>query len=244
MKSKIIILILAILLVAVVKSFSQGVPDTDNFKQSDVETVIGGSYKKLSELFTNSNAAYFDATYGSKTMNPQKLSGFRNYTVETCPNIGDTYLGGVVAYKYVSGDPGYVSGECHGIIVTSADLGQYNWYDGSLDYWNLGATNTALGTGVTNTNLIYSLLGIEPTSQYAAEICHDLTQNTYTDWVLPSYNEIYKIYLSSLLGVNKYYWSSTEIDATNAYSLYTGTGTFYSVYMGNDSGYVRAIRYF
>lgn len=240
MKSKLFIISLFLW----IGSFAQSVPNTTTFSLQDVITVINPTTDDLLDGFDDSNADYFDPAYGSKTMSPKTLLGFRNYTVETCPNIGDTYLGGVVAYKYVSGDPGYVSGECHGIIVTSANLGQYNWYDGSIDYWNMGDTYTALGTGATNTNFIYSLLGTEPTTQYAIEICHDLTQNTYTDWVLPSYDELYKIYLNVSLTANSYYWSSTEIDNSNAYSLYTGTGTFYSVYMGNASGYVRAIRYF
>ena len=33
----------------------------------------------LSSCFTDSDAAQFDPVYGSKTMSPKKLSGFRNY---------------------------------------------------------------------------------------------------------------------------------------------------------------------
>jgi hypothetical protein len=55
----------------------QSVPNTTTFTLQDVANVVG--YNNLSACFTNSDAAKFDATYGSKTMNPKTLYGFRNY---------------------------------------------------------------------------------------------------------------------------------------------------------------------
>ena len=62
--------------------YGQRVPNTTTFSFWDVSDVIYGDHnanRNLSQAFTDSNAAYFDANYGSKTMNPKTLYGFRNY---------------------------------------------------------------------------------------------------------------------------------------------------------------------
>lgn len=75
MKSKLLILSLFIW----ISSFAQSVPNTTTFTLQDVQSVVG--YNNLTDCFTNSNADYFDPAYGSKTMSPKTLYGFRNYTV-------------------------------------------------------------------------------------------------------------------------------------------------------------------
>lgn len=77
MKSKILLIIF---LISGICS-GQSVPNTATFSLQTVVNITGGT--SLDAAFTNSNAAYFDPAYGSKTMSPKTLLGFRNYTVFT-----------------------------------------------------------------------------------------------------------------------------------------------------------------
>ena len=110
-----------------------------------------------------------------------------------------------------------------------------------------GSTSTALGSGMSNTTSIVTACA---SAGIAAKICDQLSLNGYSDWFLPSYTELNKMYINlrqaNLGGFsNTYYWSSTQISSTLAYiELFNlGTGGFYQG--GKSSSYrVRAIRRF
>jgi hypothetical protein len=106
-----------------------------------------------------------------------------------------------------------------------------------------GADGTAVGTGAQNTALI--LAGCS-TSGIAAKIAHDYTLNGYTDWFLPSKDELNLLYQQKdVVGgfAHAYYWSSTEYN-----SDYAGVQDFvYGYQLGNYTGIplrVRAVRAF
>lgn len=157
--------------------------------------------------------------------------------------VGDSYQGGIIAYIYFSGDPGYVEGQQHGFIAAPSDQSASTyWFDGTQQ--NTGATAMELGAGLSNTTNIVSVHG---TGNYAASICSSFSLNGYSDWFLPSNSELIKMKINqALIGgftAASRYWSSSEVDTDNAYSWYFNSGVGY----GTPKGYlgkVRAIRYF
>ena len=109
------------------------------------------------------------------------------------PSVGDLYQGGVVFYIFEDGETGYVAGETHGLIAAVADQSSgIRWYNGS--YVTTGATGTAIGTGSANTDAIIDAQGATETS-YAAGLARAYAAGGYTDWFLPSKDELNKMYL-------------------------------------------------
>jgi hypothetical protein len=120
--------------------------------------------------------------------------------------VGMWYGGGRVAYHFVPGDPGYVAGETHGLIVAPMD--QSAGIQWGTDGTPVGGTSTSLGTGAANTALISDAYG----AGTAARLCADLVLGGYSDWYLPSQDELNKICInSSYIGgfASLFYWSSS-----------------------------------
>lgn len=157
-------------------------------------------------------------------------------TSGACPSfsIGDYALGGVIAYILEEGDPGYDADVQHGLVVnisydgsgrTPATVG-WGCYGDNLS----GATGTAIGTGPQNT---LDILAGCSDPDIAAYICTHLndygSDEGYTDWYLPSINEVTKIWenrtASNLtIGLGNKFWSSTEYGSIEAYIINGGNG--------------------
>ncbi len=143
-----------------------------------------------------------------------QISGGVPTWVGTTHNIGDSYGGGTVAYILASGDPGYDPLVQHGLIVSSSDLGGTNW---SNTVTTTNALDTGIGGGRLNTILIVANQGA---GTYAAAECKNYTGGGYTDWYLPSKQELNKLYINRVAaGVTGFsYWSSSEASATAEWS--------------------------
>ena len=111
-----------------------------------------------------------------------------------------------------------------------------------------GASGIVIGTGNANTSAIVALYGTESN---AARMCYDLTLGGYSDWYLPSQDELNKLYVNRVTigGFEnlKNYWSSSEskLDAGTAcaWFQYFGNGAQLDVFKA-ESFRVRAVRSF
>ena len=177
-------------------------------------------------------------------------------SVTPVSSIGNFYQGGVVFYIFQSGDTGYIDGETHGLIAAVADQSTgLRWYNGS--YISTWAKGTAVGTGSANTDDIITEQGDTETS-YAAGLARAYTGGGYSDWFLPSKDELNKMYTNkatinttatsnsgSEFSTNSY-WSSTEYASAPTSRAWTQgftNGDLERPYKTNTY-YVRAIRAF
>ena len=147
--------------------------------------------------------------------------------------IGQSYGGGIVFYIDGTGE--------HGLISATTDQStgaQWGCYGTSI------GTSTTIGTGQANTTLI--LNGCS-TAGIAARICDDLVLNGYSDWFLPSKDELNQMYLhkDAIGGFASYlYWSSSQYSANNAWFLNFSSGVSGADIKVQPSYHVRAVRAF
>ncbi|TRZ76632.1 MAG: DUF1566 domain-containing protein [Bacteroidetes bacterium] len=147
--------------------------------------------------------------------------------------IGQSYGGGIIFYIDGTGQHGLIS-------ATSDQSTAASWgCNGTL----IGGTGTAIGTGQANTTAIVNGCS---TPGIAAQICDALVLNGYSDWFLPSKDELNQMYIQkTVIGgfTNEYYWSSSEYNAVYAWNQRFSDG-----YQGETnklaSDYIRAIRAF
>ena len=172
--------------------------------------------------------------------------------------IGQFYQGGYIAYIFQLGDngtlngPGYVSGEQHGVIAAPS------WISSTGVPWGCASSADAFSSqgGQTVSNEAYAEYNTNQIVQYcgtntAAQACLNYSNGGYSDWFLPTSDELYRIH-SNLHspGLVVYptfysYWSSTAT-TNGAQALYfnSAIGTYPSQETRSLSLRVIPIRYF
>ena len=101
-------------------------------------------------------------------------------------SINDYYEGGIVSYIYQPGDPGYVSGETHGMIASLENYTGYSWGCGSL---NVSGIQNIIGSGASNQTLIVNSVNTNcpsSASTNAFVTASNLSINGYDDWFIPN----------------------------------------------------------
>lgn len=148
----------------------------------------------------------------------QSDSGFSHY-------IGEQFEGGIIYHLWKD-----TNGVEHGLIVSLDDLGTSIWGDdnvlvGAQSPWNGGANSNAI---------------ISATNQSAASVCANYNGGSFSDWYLPSLNELNLLW-TNLFNVNMslensngdsiptalLLWSSNEVNANLAWPFYTLTGSIF-----------------
>jgi hypothetical protein len=162
-----------------------------------------------------------------------------NATSGTCGlSIGDTYAGGIIFFLDGSG--------CHGLVAKATDEpGFYQWSPSSFSTW---AYASGIYGGAQNTKKSIARAAVNGSTCPAASVCDNLTSGGYTDWYLPSKDELDMMYVNlHMQGLggfaSNYYWSSTEFDSSNAWLQYFSFG-LQNFFSKNFVYYVRAVRAF
>jgi hypothetical protein len=155
-------------------------------------------------------------------------------------SIGQSFQGGIVAYILQSDDPGYEQYTLHGLIAAPDTYILPEW---GCDSNSIAGTFTPLGTGLANTTAIITACSDSGT---AAKYCYDLVLGGYSDWYLPSKEELNKLFsnkatIGGFTATN--YWSSSEGDSQHAWCQNFINGNITNLKKGSTAK-VRAIRSF
>lgn len=149
---------------------------------------------------------------------------------------GKTYKGGLIFYLNTSTGAGLVS--------AASDQGTLNW---GCEGTSIAGTSTALGTGSANTAKIVAGCS---TPNIAARVCSDLVLEGFSDWYLPSKDELKLMHQNlSLKGFGNFslsrYWSSSQYNAQFAWCQFFNLNVNQLYYDKDLIAYpVRAIRSF
>ena len=162
--------------------------------------------------------------------------------------IGDFNYGGVIFWL----DPS--TNNSSGLVCAVSDQSNNIGASWGSNTPTIGNVATAIGTGQANTNAI---LVVHTQGTNAAKLCNSYTANGFSDWYLPSKDELNEVYNNKAIiqatsaangGANfknSAYWTSSENDVDTTRALlqffnYGSQGT-------NQKGaimHVRAIRTF
>lgn len=207
---------------------------------------LGGAF--VSNLTgINPNTTYYIRAYATNPLGT--IYGNEIIVTTTTHYVGENFGGGIIFYIFSQGETGYVAGQEHGLIAAPSDN-----FNGTLR-WNNGASvrfsssQTALGTGDANTITIVN--GQGTTVSYAARNSSNVTTGGFTDWYLPSKDELDLMYVKRNIiggfatGNPAPYWSSSwaGTDNSQAYARFFYDGV--NGYVATGNAYrLRSVRKF
>ncbi|KTD53680.1 protein with a bacterial immunoglobulin-like domain protein [Legionella santicrucis] len=139
------------------------------------------------------------------------ISGSTSLTV-FAPQIGQSYGGGIIACSW---------GGLLSLIAAPTDISSGIMWGGTGTAIGLGAQSTI--DGASNTQAIVNTLGLS--NSYAAGLCATYNGGGYTDWFLPSSEQLHCLwsYYANIGGFypGGDYWSSTESSENSTYNAIT-----------------------
>jgi hypothetical protein len=200
-----------------------------------------------------------DCDDSDSAINPGRAEIGGNSVDENCDGnlyvVGDYVAGGVVIY--IAPTPTDLNGdgiENFGLVCSIDDLSAgIRW---SSDERDTDALGESLGTGKNNTDIITAIYGNNTT--YAAGLATAYTGGGYSDWFLPSSNEVRKMNDNKVIIENTAlqnggsafaptsgtYWSSTEESFSYAIRVKWLNGRVNRNYKVVSLNAVRAVRAF
>jgi hypothetical protein len=206
--------------------------------------------------YDNSGVIYgcTDPNASNYLLGANSYDGSCDYTLQ----VGDLAEGGIVFYVDETGE--------HGLVAAMEDLTEgatdpYGWgfngYEWGCFEENVnGADGQAIGTGYQNTmDIVNQGCVTENGGITAAQAALDAEINGYSDWYLPSKDELFEMYSTigneglegNIGGFDTsdwpYYWSSSEYGNSNAWNVYFNNGSTGN-YDKNYASRVRVIRAF
>ncbi len=188
------------------------------------------------------NTMYYVRAYATNSVGTA-YGNQQTFTTNNLNAIGQSYQGGIIAYFLQPGDMGYDVNVKHGLIASPSDQSTGTQW-GCYGIGIAGADGIAIGTGAQNT---IDIMNGCSTAGIAARLCGDLELGGYSDWYLPSKDELNQLYINRVaiggFGIN-YYLSSTQNGYNHAVFQYftNGTQNYYQKNLCCDS--VRAVRAF
>jgi hypothetical protein len=182
------------------------------------------------------NTTYYVRSYATTTQGPGSGTGYGPQTTFTTPAapttlaVGDTFQGGRIAYILQPSDPGYSASVQHGLIIPLKVL----IGSPAFKIWGCsgtlipGADSSEIGRGNQNTLDIVAACADTTTAAY---YCQNLVLDGFSDWYLPSRDEVSKMYLNRVvLGItSSQLLTSTESSSTLYISISFTSGNQQSI---------------
>lgn len=191
-----------------------------------------------STLAPNQTTTTLAPTTSTTTASPTTTST----TTEYIPKIGEAYKGGFYLGDITDNNIKYR------IVVSpkSSGEGRAKWRSANVSNTTIGVTSLTDGPG--NTAKLIASPG-----HYAAEFCHNLSINGYTDWYLPAYDEMKIMYdnhaakpFSNNDGFatsdKSIHWSSSENNKGAAWEVHLLSDNSHTTNPEDTEYNVRAIR--
>lgn len=183
----------------------------------------------------SANTKYYVRAYATNILGTS-YGNEKSFTTKEAYAIGDTGPAGGLVF-YLDGNGGGLEA-----APKSTEWPANQW--GCINI-TIGTTSTGIGTGQANTKAIVN--GCSAVD-IAARLCDNLVVNGFSDWFLPSKDELAlmrdNLYLNGLGNFDTYrYWSSSEQNASSAWWEAMDSGN--KAYTSKPNTYfVRAVRVF